>query len=177
MADGLKIPVAHEGASPFWKFSLKFYSQKPVPSACLTLQDGAGVDVNVMLFALFLASQGRALSTADMRAIDGAVADWRVSAVVSLRTARRFLKEPPATFDNPATATLRDRVKAIELEAERLQQEALYALKPIDAWGAAAPASRDTAAGNMAAYEAVVGKAFDKPAVEALLTAQFAASA
>ena len=169
MADGLKIPVAHEGASPFWKFSLKFYSQKPVPSACLTLQDGAGVDVNVMLFALFLASQGRALSTADMRAIDGAVADWRVSAVVSLRTARRFLKEPPATFDNPATATLRDRVKAIELEAERLQ--------PIDAWGAAAPASRDTAAGNMAAYEAVVGKAFDKPAVEALLTAQFAASA
>jgi len=41
--------------SPFWRFSLRFYSRPGVAAACLALQDEAGADVNLMLFLLFLA--------------------------------------------------------------------------------------------------------------------------
>ncbi len=61
-------------------------------------------------------------------------------------------------------------MKAVELESERLQQEALFALRPISAWGrdeAALPAG-DL---NMSACEESLGVVFDAAAREALLTA------
>ncbi len=169
MADGPKIPEAAQDASPFWTFSLKLYGGKPVPPACLTLQDGAGVDVNVMLFAMYLALSGRRISIGDMAVIEAAVEDWRLSAVVPLRHVRRFLKEPPEAFAHGASAALRDRIKAVELEAERLQQEALYALRPLSQWGDGDAPSRVTAAHNIGAYEHLIGKSFDRQAVSALL--------
>jgi uncharacterized protein (TIGR02444 family) len=46
--------------SDFWRFSLSFYRTQDVPAACISLQDRHGLDVNIMLFALWLASMGRA---------------------------------------------------------------------------------------------------------------------
>ena len=159
-------------ASPFWTFSLKIYGKPGVPPACLTIQDGSGVavDVNVVLFVLFCAAQGRRLSPADASRIVTAVEDWRVGVVVPLRTARRGLKEPPAEFDTPATAELRLRVKAVELEAERLQQETLFASLPaMDLGTAGEPA--EAAAANLATYSAAIGATFDAAAVRTLLDA------
>ena len=169
MSDGPTIPEPGRGASPFWTFSLKFYGGPGVPPACLTLQDGAGADVNVVLFCLFLASRGRRLGGGDIAAFEAEVADWRQSAVVPLRHVRRFLKEPPEAFGDPAVAALRDRIKAVELEAERLQQEALYGLRPVSQWGAADAASRATALHNLTSCEQRIGKTFDPAAVEVLL--------
>lgn len=168
MADAEANPArAH---SPFWRFSLKFYGLPGAPPACLAVQDQSGADVNVLLFGLFLAGQGRRLSATDMAAIAAATESWRAGAVVPIRAARRFLKEPPAGFPTPPTEALRERVKAIELEAERLQQEALYVLRPVASWGeAAAPA--EAARANVAAYEAQLGATFDRAAVETLLAA------
>ena len=53
--------------SPFWTFSLRIYGQPGVPPACLTLQDEHGVDVNVLLFALYAASCGRQLASYSIR--------------------------------------------------------------------------------------------------------------
>ncbi|MFN3890730.1 MAG: TIGR02444 family protein [Beijerinckiaceae bacterium] len=149
-----------ESGSDFWRFSLSIYRMDGVPPACLALQDGHGLDVNLMLFSLWLASNGRAVSAGELREADDAVSEWRENAVVALRGVRRYLRSPPAAFDASFAAALRDRIKSVELESERLQQEALFALRAPDAWGraetphAAGPINMDACAESMgAAFE------------------------
>ena len=91
--------------------------------------------------------------------------------VIPLRTLRRALKSPPPLVAGAAAELFRTKVKAVELEAERLQQEAMYELADATPWGQDAPSLADAARGNIAAYEAMVGKAFPKPAIETLLAA------
>jgi uncharacterized protein (TIGR02444 family) len=148
-----------DGGSPFWRFSLRLYGRPGVGAACVALQDAHDLDVNLLLFALWLASEGRAVSADDLRAAEAATRAWRLQAVVPLRAVRRFIKEPPPALDAAGVAALRERVKAAELESERLQQEALFALRPLDGWGAAA-APADAAAANMDACAATFGAAF-----------------
>ncbi len=158
-------------ASPFWTFSLSLYRSAGVPAACIALQDGQGVDVNLLLFGLWLASEGRAISAHDLAAADAQVADWRNEAVIPLRGVRRLLREPPAIVAGDAVAVLRDRVKAVELEAERLQQEALFALRPVDAWGV--PADPQWAGvTNLDAFADMMGVRFP-PAPRAAILAAF----
>ena len=162
--------VAGMTASPFWTFSLAIYGKPGVPPACLTLQGESGVDVNVLLFGLFLASRGRALGAGDFAKIDAVVEPWRRAAVVPLRQVRTFLKTPPEAFAGDAAEALRSRVKAVELEAERLQQEALYGLFG-ESLGLAGEAGRETARRNVGAYATYLGKGFDEAAVAAILRA------
>ena len=157
-------------ASPFWRFSLRIYGTPGVPPACLTLQDGSGVDVNVLLFGLFAASQGRQLSAGDVAAIAAAIDPWRLNAVVPLRGVRRFLKDTPAGFEAQDIPALRQRVKMMELEAERVQQEVLYSSWPMDRLGVPAPAS-EAARANVEAYASALGAQFDSGAVDRLLAA------
>ena len=159
--------------SPFWIFSLALYRTPGVPDACIDVQESCGADVNVLLFALWLASEGRAVSLADMRAADEAVAGWREEVVRPLRRARRALREPPASFDGAGAAALRDQAKKVELESERLQQEVLFALKPAALWGAGAD-PLEAAARNMEACERMLGVDF-VPAARSALLAAFAA--
>jgi uncharacterized protein (TIGR02444 family) len=156
--------------SPFWLFSLRIYGQAGVPSACVTLQDSAGLDVNVLLFGMFAASRGRQLATADVAAIVAAIEPWKLNAVVPLRGLRRFLKEAPAGFEAQDIPALRQRVKMMELEAERLQQEVLHSSWPVDKLGVAAPAD-EAARANIQAYGAILGASLDTDAVDLLLAA------
>lgn len=156
--------------SPFWRFSLSLYGRPGVGPACVALQDAHGLDVNVLLFALWLADEGRRVDAAEVAAADAAVRDWRLQAVVPLRAVRRFLKEPPPALDAAAVAALRDRVKAVELESERLQQEALYALRPLAAWGVA-DARAACAGHNMDACAQAFGAVFAPEPRAAILAA------
>jgi uncharacterized protein (TIGR02444 family) len=154
--------------SPFWRFSLRFYRLPGVADACIALQEEAGVDVNLLLYLLWQASQRRRLSTADVAAIEARIAPWREATVIRLREVRRALRSPPDLVA-PATAeAFRNRVKAVELEAERLQQEAMFALPPL---GQQASKAEDTARGNVTAYEAMLAARFPGPAVDTLLRA------
>jgi uncharacterized protein (TIGR02444 family) len=163
-------------ASPFWQFSLRFYRQPRVADACIALQEDAGVDVNLLLFLLWHATLKRALSAAEVAELESRIGPWREATVVPLRTVRRALKSPPALVA-PATAELfRTKIKAIELEAERLQQEAMFALagtSPLgrEALGHAATSVQEAARGNVAAYAAIASAAFPKAATETLLAA------
>ncbi len=158
-----------ERGSDFWRFSLSLYRMDGVPAACIALQDNHGLDVNVMLFALWLASKGRELSAGDLREVDEAIAAWRRDVVVALRGVRRHLRQPPEAVDALAAEALRDKVKAVELESERLQQEGLFALRAPEAWGS--PAAPDTAgAANLDACAASMGATFSTQAKEALLS-------
>jgi uncharacterized protein (TIGR02444 family) len=165
----MAIDIPEDG-SAFWRFSLRLYRQPGVAPACLTLQDDQGVDVNVMLFGLWLASQGRRLGPDDFVAIEEACGEWRKEFVIPLRRARRNLREVPAGFDQKAADALRTRVKGVELEAERLQQEALFALKDASAWGETTDGQDDAARSNLDAYAESLGAEFEEHAREAVLT-------
>jgi len=157
------------GESAFWQFSLRFYRRREVPALCLQLQDECGIDVNVLFFILFLATNGRRVAADEMRRIDDSVSDWRRQVVQRLRAIRRGLKAGIAPVEGEAAEALRSAIKRDELQAERLQQEALEREFPLGAIGQAAM-PRDAAAANVAAYGAIIG-GWDEKAANALLAA------
>jgi uncharacterized protein (TIGR02444 family) len=156
--------------TPFWRFSLNFYRQAGVSDACIALQDGCGVDVNLLLFLFWLASDDRQLSADDVQLLDDNVRDWRTLTIIPIRDARRKLKGA-ATLVAPAKQeAFRTKIKAIELDAERLQQEALYEFTQSGPLGVEAPRSA-AARTNVAAYERVLGSSFPKQAADVLIAA------
>jgi uncharacterized protein (TIGR02444 family) len=111
---------------PFWNYSMALYGKPGVAEACLRLQDGCGLDVNLLLYACWLAASGyEPPSQEDWRRLIDGTAAWRTQAVEPLRGVRRFLKEAKGI---PQSAVLRERVKALELAAEHAQQLAIAAL-------------------------------------------------
>lgn len=131
----------------FWDFSLAVYGRPGVAPACLALQDRHGLDVNLLLYCGWSGSRGRRLDARALEALDGRVAAWRDEVVLPLRAVRRWLKtqETAPGEDPPA---LREEVKRLELEAERIEQELLFA----SAVGKAEESSPEVGAANMALY-------------------------
>jgi uncharacterized protein (TIGR02444 family) len=156
--------------SPFWTFSLRYYRGGGVPEACLDLQDRGGADVNVVLFLLWMATRKRRFPADAVRALADAVQPWQSAVVAPIRALRRSLKAAPALVDKGAAEAFRTRIKAIELESERLQQDAMAALGerlPTEA----AASIEEAARANIAAYEAWLGRSFTPAAVETLVAA------
>jgi uncharacterized protein (TIGR02444 family) len=157
--------------SPFWRFSLQFYRQPGVAAACIALQEEAGCDVNLLLFLLWHGALGRRLGVAEVAQLEQKIAAWRDQTVIPLRAIRRALKSPPGLVEAGATEAFRTRIKAVELEAERLQQEAMYDLVRGSLLGEAMPSVADAARANVAAYGSICRAAFAAPAVDTLLDA------
>ena len=162
--------VATGPAKSFWRFSLELYAAPKVADACIELQDGSGVDVNVLLFLLWAARRGRKLSRNEVGDRVAAVEDWRAGVVAPLRAARRSLRSPPLAMEAAGAANLRLLVKKVELEAERLQQRALAFLSPLEGLGEAAPPD-EAAAANVATYAQVLGRSFQPGSVSTILAA------
>jgi uncharacterized protein (TIGR02444 family) len=159
-----------EIGSPFWRFSLLFYTRPGVADACLALQDRCGADINLLLFLLWMSLSRRSFSAHAVRAIEDRIRDWRETVVVPLRTMRRTLKQRTVLAGPAAVEPFRTRVKALELEAERLQQEALAALAGSAADGMAASAD-EAARQSIAAYQSVSSRDFPPGLVAGLLGA------
>ena len=156
--------------TPFWRFSLHFYRRPGVSEACIAVQDGCGVDVNLLLFLLWLADDGQLLSMDVVRKLDEKVRDWRNLTIIPIRDARRRLKRAQTLVEPAKQEAFRNKVKAVELEAERLQQEALYALTQSGRLGKHADPST-AARGNVAAYEHLMNVTFPRNALDVLLGA------
>ncbi len=122
--------------------------------ACLELQDRAGVDVNLLLYLLFLANHERAVGRDDVARLDAMVATWRERAVLPLRALRRELKTGIAPVPVTDTESLRSAIKRDELEAERVEQELLERHAPVATLGAPAASRSAAARANLAAYGA-----------------------
>jgi uncharacterized protein (TIGR02444 family) len=140
---------AESSENDLWRFSLDFYHLPGVASALIALQDRAGLDVNLMLFALWLGVTGRSpLDHAGLAAAERAVCDIRAEMIVPLRALRRRLKGIP---DNDVQ-NLREGVKALELAAEKLAQDRLVGVAgPADA-EISAEAGLALAEANLALY-------------------------
>jgi uncharacterized protein (TIGR02444 family) len=132
-----------------WRFSLAFYARPGVSEALIVLQDRAGCDVNLMLFALWLGVSGRSRLTKEELAIAGRIARPISADIVEpLRALRRKLSSDPDTD----VQRLRQGIKALELAAEKVIQDRLgRTARP--AFGDTDPAARAAAAcANLALY-------------------------
>src|ERR1700734_3323907 len=109
-----------------WAFALAIYARPGVAEACLTLQNEAGVDVMLLMMTTFAAVKRRTLLTADeIGALDEACRPWREQIVKKLRAIRNELKTGPQPAPSEATEPFRSRIKALELEEEKLEKRLL----------------------------------------------------
>jgi len=162
--------VSAPQTNPFWTFSLGYYRGAGVSEACLELQDNCGVDVNVVLFLLWQALQKRKVAAADVKALADKVRPWQIEVIGPIRALRRKLKGDAPLLDKGSAELFRTRIKAIELESERLQQEAMMAL----AGGLktdSAPTAEAAARASIAGYESALGRPFTAAAVDTLIAA------
>jgi uncharacterized protein (TIGR02444 family) len=115
-------------AEDLWRFAVALHARSGVETACLALQDEAGVDVPMLLFAAWAAShRGAKVDLELLEDLNQRVSPWRESVIRPLRTVRRTMKssQPPHRDLDKAAAELRSRIKTVELEAERLSLDAL----------------------------------------------------
>jgi uncharacterized protein (TIGR02444 family) len=143
MSEAAGEPAGGEDqALSLWRFSCAFYAQPGVSEALLALQDRAGLDVNLILFALWQGACGRRrLSHAEVMAAERSAGPIRAAIVLPLRALRRKLRS-----DRDADIQrLRERIKTLEIAAERIVQRRLARLAGTPT-GDAAPTARAAAA-------------------------------
>jgi uncharacterized protein (TIGR02444 family) len=115
------IPLA-DAAAELWEFSLDFYARPGVSAALIELQDRAGLDVNLILFAVWHGLSGRGrLDDERLAVADQAARAIQTEIVTPLRALRRRLRtDPDAEIQH-----LREAIKALELDAEKIAQARL----------------------------------------------------
>ncbi len=101
--------------SALWTFATSVYADAAVSQAALRAQDEAGLDVNLLLFAAWLATRGVALDSAQLERAEARCGLWRQEVVQPLRRLRRGWKQ------NPPHESAYAAIKDLELEAERRQ--------------------------------------------------------
>ncbi|MEM1110882.1 MAG: TIGR02444 family protein [Pseudomonadota bacterium] len=104
---------------PLWDYAVATYARAGVAAACLALQDEQGADVNLVLYALWLADQGQALELEQVAAVDAVIDEWRREVVMPLRELRRRWRALPSA------AEFRTSLHELELQAERHQLETM----------------------------------------------------
>ena len=117
-------PIAPD-ETPFWQFSGSVYARRGVAEACLALQERHHLDVNLLLFCAWAGSNGRRLDGGDIGLLRSAARPWHDQVVAPLRAARRWLKLQTSLPESLGEA-FREEVKALELQAEMLEQLMLY---------------------------------------------------
>lgn len=108
-----------------WTFATTLYARPGVEAACLELQ-AAGADVCLLLCGLWLDSRGVAHDAEREAQLRRIAEPWQREVVKPLRALRQGWRQ--AAGQDSALSGLRERVKQLELEAEREQLGRLHAL-------------------------------------------------
>ena len=112
MAAGLGVNMCAD----LWSFALSTYARPGVEAACLQLQE-QGADVCLLLCGAWLEQRGVALEPERMQALQQLARPWRVDVIEPLRQVR--VQWRALAQQDEQLAALRERVKALELDAER----------------------------------------------------------
>jgi uncharacterized protein (TIGR02444 family) len=101
-----------------WPWSLEVYGRPGVEAVLLELQDAQGQCAPFLLWSLWVAASGRPLDAPKAAACAELARAWQDAAVSPLRKLRRDLE---AKARSPRVQVrVREGVKALELEAERM---------------------------------------------------------
>ncbi|MFN3931785.1 MAG: TIGR02444 family protein [Brevundimonas sp.] len=116
--------------SELWDWAVKAYAADGVGEACLHLQDAAGQNVPLLLWAAWAARTGRAPDADTLEAACDVARAWQEAAIAPLRAVRRQMKGRNPDLDDADREAVRSQVNAVELEAERRLLAALEGLSP-----------------------------------------------
>ena len=131
----------------FRTFSLELYDAEGVAAACLELQDAYQLDVNLILFCFW---HGSAYGKIDQELLQNIIKlsiEWRSGVVQPLRSARSWMKLNSNSSDQ--FDSLRERIKADELMAEKFQIERIANLTLVFNKGRKCVLSNDDAEENI----------------------------
>lgn len=103
-------------AEEFWQFSIQHYERDAVKNACLSLQDSAGADVNLLLLAIWLKTLSITVSRETLANLFSTSTHWQTEKIVPLREKRRSQAKQSEGYE---------KLLASELEAEKGEQRAL----------------------------------------------------
>ncbi|SDP41842.1 TIGR02444 family protein [Pseudomonas extremorientalis] len=121
MAAGLGVNMCAD----LWSFALSTYARSGCEAACLRLQE-QGADVCLLLCGAWL-EQRAVIATAErMQALKQIAGSWQTHVIKPLRQVR--MQWRAMALQDQDLAGLRERVKALELDAERQLLERLEAL-------------------------------------------------
>ena len=113
---------------PFWDFSLEVYMSEGVGAVCLKLQDAHELDVNIVLFCVWLGASGRGgLSAVEMKSVTDTVNEWHHEVVRELRAVRVRMKGGMSQAPADLTESLRQRIQKTEIDCEHTEQLMLVA--------------------------------------------------
>lgn len=148
---------------PFWDFSLDVYMSEGVGAACLELQDAHELDVNVLLFCIWVGASGRgALSQDQMSTVTGAVKVWHHDVVRALRGVRTLMKGGVGSSPPELTESLRQRIQKAEIDCEHAEQLMLAGSVDLTADDSRSPERRlADAISNIGTYFNTFGEASD----------------
>ena len=124
--------IAAGGPSPddlLWTFALELYARPGAEPCLLALQDADGQNICFLIWALWMAATGRGADAATLAAGAGLARSWDAAAVAPLRDLRRKLKTSRAGGARRREA-LREGVRRLELQAERMLLEMLQTASP-----------------------------------------------
>ena len=113
-----------------WDWAAETYARPGVEGLCLALQDDHGQCVGYLLWAAWAALNCRRIGPADLAEAAATAQDWETTVLRPLRSVRRALKQPSPGVAVAAQDSLRARIRAEELAAERVLLEALEARTP-----------------------------------------------
>ena len=116
--------------SDLWDWAVRAWAAEGVSDACLHLQDAAGQNAPLLLWAAWAARTGRIPDADTLEAACDIARAWQETAIAPLREVRRSLKTRNPDLEDADREAVRARVKVVELEAERRLLAALEALAP-----------------------------------------------
>lgn len=158
--------------NPFWDFSLAFYGKPGVADACVYLQDKYGLDVNIILFCVWVGSTGRGpLDANEIGVCVSRTSDWRGRVIEPLRQIRRACRDQPLGVPEFLLQVFHPLMRDIELDAEHVEQLVLAELgrdKPPEA--AADAVKAFDAQRSLLGYVAVSGQERESQLDECVLT-------
>jgi uncharacterized protein (TIGR02444 family) len=114
-----------------WDFACRLYSQSAVQTACLRLQDQYQMNISLLLFCCW---SGRYYGDVSAKRLQQAVYftdQWSAASTLTLRRLRQTMKagfNPVWPLSHSEWDVLREQVKAVELESERLLLQGLQQL-------------------------------------------------
>lgn len=116
--------VLPENYVSFWDFSLQQYARPGVAEVCLQLQDQHAVNVNLLLWCVWLERRGLVLNQERLGEAQQRIQAWDEHYVIPLRQLRRRMKTEFGVEDADIEQ-LRRQIKQAELLAEKQVQKEL----------------------------------------------------
>jgi uncharacterized protein (TIGR02444 family) len=140
----------------FWDFSVRTYRRTGVPEACLSLQNDYGVDVNMVLYCVWIGAASGVFDDESFSRSSEFSKLWADNIVIPIRSARTWMKTAGCHLDPVPTAPcmeFREEIKSVEFAAEKMQQEVLESMSIINRDRDDAPAEIvEHAVANLAIY-------------------------